>query len=151
MNDIITELFDKCRIIINKLLSSNETPEILYYIDGVFEDSRYISDIFPFVIPLSVIISLTFSILKSRKDGRLKKQVLSGFFIFTGTFIVSEIIWRLLLIPEFLSDNTKVFIFYSSMFAERIFIVNAFILLLVYAFICVYGKIKALYRISGNI
>lgn len=141
MNDIITEIFDKFRIIINKLTSLFETS---YHINEIFEESKYISDIFSFVIPCSVIISIIFSILKSRKDGRLKKQVLSGFFIFTGGFIISEIIWRLLLIPEFLSDNAKVLIFYSAMFAERIFIVNAFVLLLVYVIICVYGKIKAL-------
>lgn len=137
MNDIITEIFDKFRIIINKLPS---LFKVSYYINEVFEESKYISDIFSFVIPCSVIISIIFSILKSRKDGRLKKQVLSGFFIFTGSFIISEIIWRLLLIPEFLSDNAKVLIFYSAMFAERIFIINAFVLLLVYVIICVHGK-----------
>lgn len=148
MNDIVTELFDKCRIIINKLFLS---PEILYYISGVFEDSQYISDIFYFAVPFSVIISLIYVILKSRKDGRLKKRFLSGFFIFTGNFIISEIIWRLLFIPELLSDNTKIFIFYSAMFAERIFIINAVVLFSVYVFLCISGKIKALYRVSGNI
>lgn len=76
MNDIVTELFDKCRIIINKLFLS---PEILYYISGAFEDSQYISDIFSFAVPFSVIISLIYVILKSGKDGRLKNNFFPDF------------------------------------------------------------------------
>ena len=141
LNDIITEIFDKFRIIFNK--ASDILFEILYYITGIFDICKYIYDKSYFIIIVLVIISIIFIILKSRKDNKLKKRFLSGFLIFTGIFIISAITGNILLSYDFnFPDNVGFFIFIVNIFSQAVFIANSLTLFSAYIVICIYEKKK---------
>ena len=139
MKDIITAIFDKFRIIFNKV--SDILFEILYYITGIFDICKYIYNKSYFIIIVSVVISIAFIILKSRKDDKLKKRFLSGFFIFTGMFIISAITGNIFLSPDFnFPDNISVFLFVVNIFSQAISIANWLTLFSAYVFICIHEK-----------
>lgn len=141
MKDIISAIFDKFRIIFNKV--SDILFEILYYITGIFDICKYIYDKSYFIIIVSVIISVMFIILKSRKDNKLKKRFLFGFLIFTGIFIISAITGSILFSYNFnFADNISVFLFIVNIFSQAVFIANSLALFLAYVFICIYEKKK---------
>lgn len=141
MNDIITELFDRFLLILNKL--SLALSEVVYYILRVFDDCKYIYNKSGFIMIFSVIVSITFIILKSRKDNKLKKRFLSGFLISTGIFIVFAITGIIFLSSEFtLPDNIGFLLFIVHSFSQAVFIANFLTLFLAYIFMCIREKIS---------
>ena len=141
MNDIITEIFDKLRIFFIKC--RDILFEILYYITGIFDICKYIYDKSYFIIIISVVISVMFIILKSRKDDKLKKRFLFGFIIFTVIFIVSAITGSILFSSDFnLPDNVGFFIVIVNVFSQAIFIANSLTFFSAYVFICIHEKKK---------
>lgn len=141
LNDIITEIFDKLRIFFIKC--RDILFEILYYITGIFDICKYIYDKSYFIIIISVVISVMFIILKSRKDDKLKKRFLFGFIIFTVIFIVSAITGSILFSSDFnLPDNVGFFIVIVNVFSQAIFIANSLTFFSAYVFICIHEKKK---------
>ncbi|MDE6671354.1 MAG: hypothetical protein K2K16_04075 [Ruminococcus sp.] len=141
MNDIITEIFDKFRIVFHKV--SDILFEILYYITGIFDICKYIYDKSYFIIIASVVISIAFIILKSRKDDKLKKRFLFGFLIFTGIFIISTLTGNIFLSSDFnLPDNVGFFIVIVNVFSQAVFIADSMAFFSAYIFVCIHEKKK---------
>lgn len=137
LNNIIIELFDKCRLIFNKLLYFLDEISFTYII-GIFDGCKYISDKSYFIIILSIIINIIFITLKSGKDSKLKKRFLFGFFIFTGSFICSALLLKIYF---------EIPIFYNSLFfaliyclVQAICLANGVTLLIAYIVLTAYEK-----------
>ena len=134
---IITEIFDSLIFVLKKLVSA--LFEILYYIDGVFEDCKYFCNKSYFIISISVIISIAV-IIKFRKNDSLKKRFLAGFLISTGIFIFSAIGLIFLRSGFNFPENIYVFIFVVNIFSQAVSAVNSLILFSAYVFVFIREK-----------
>lgn len=137
LNDIITAIFDGFMIVLNKL--SVVLSEILFYIDGLFDDCKYIWDKYYIIIIISLIINFAV-IIKFRKNDSLKKRFLSGFLIYTGIFIVSAIGLIFLRSDFNLSENIYIFLFIVDVFLQAVSFVNSLILFSTYVFVRIYKR-----------